>query len=489
MMKPMAPIPWTTTDLMEALAPAHLPDGYRELSVTGISTDSRTIEKEALFLALRGEHFDGHDFVTALLGSGVRAFVVDRRYWDGLRHQDRALFSRHDALVIVVEACLPALGCLARFQRIRSGAKVIAVTGSNGKTTTREMISVILSGNGNTLSTTGNLNNEIGLPLTLLRLSRAHQWAVVELGMNHEGEMERLGRIALPDVAVITNTDRAHLEGLGSVETVAKAKAELLTTMTPGSTAILNRDDPRHPILAETAQSRNLEIRWFSLESPETADLHARAVATTTDHLQFELVSTHRFPEANTRIRLASPARFMVSNALAASGAALAAGAGMEQIRKGLQTFRPVSGRMEITHPGREITLINDSYNANPGSMAAALALVKSRPDTAPALAILGDMLELGDAAAKCHRDIGALVCDAGVDRLYAVGPMAGHVVNGAVQAGMPPDHALAVSRQAILSSLEAHLQTGTWILVKGSRGMRMEQIVTAIETLLGQEA
>ncbi|MBF0301606.1 MAG: UDP-N-acetylmuramoyl-L-alanyl-D-glutamate--2,6-diaminopimelate ligase, partial [Desulfamplus sp.] len=271
-MPKFVPIAWNCADIVEALGisnpiipitqvtqinPVATLNPNQELSsdrFASVSTDSRTIKKDELFVALKGERFDGHNFIFDLMRQGVRGFVVEKGFYDNLTPEQKSECNRNDIYFFEVYDCLEALGMLARFQRIRSGVKVVAITGSNGKTTTRRMTASIFEQNFKTLSTQGNLNNEIGVPLTLLKLSKDHEWAVIEMGMNHPGEISRLSKITCPDIAIITNTTDAHLEGLGSVEDVARAKSEITEGMNPNSTIIINRDDPRWEIIADKAE-------------------------------------------------------------------------------------------------------------------------------------------------------------------------------------------------------------------------------------------
>ncbi|MGD9732873.1 MAG: UDP-N-acetylmuramoyl-L-alanyl-D-glutamate--2,6-diaminopimelate ligase, partial [Desulfamplus sp.] len=277
----LVPIEWSVSDITTALgisapleisSPVNLPlseDSKPDLNLSShkfssVSTDSRTIKNGELFVALRGDRFDGHKFVFNLIEQGVKGFVVGQGFYDDLSPDKRDEINKNNIYLFEVADTLKALGMLARFQRVRSGVKVVAITGSNGKTTTRKMTASIFEQHFKTLSTQGNLNNEIGVPLTLLKLSKDHDWAVVEMGMNHPGEISRLSRIACPDIAIITNTTDAHLEGLGSVEAVAMAKSEITDGMNQGSTIIINRDDPRWKIISDKAdKSPNVSAKIF----------------------------------------------------------------------------------------------------------------------------------------------------------------------------------------------------------------------------------
>jgi UDP-N-acetylmuramoyl-tripeptide--D-alanyl-D-alanine ligase len=441
----------------------------------GVSTDSRTIRPGQLFVALAGESFDGHDYIPDMIGRGIRGFVVRRGTARALEAFSRSGSAGDRPVFFEVDETLAALGSLARYHRLRSGVHLVAITGSNGKTSTREMTAAIFAARYRTLSTRGNLNNEIGLPLTLLGLSNDHQWAVVEMGMSHPGEIARLGAIALPDIGVITNTAECHLEGLGSVTNVALAKAELLATLVPGAVAVLNQDDPRRRILIDEA-SKNTGIArvvWFG--TGPGAPVTARDIRPEDGRIRFTLVAEG---SPLVEVRLNVPAPFMVANALAASSAALAAGIDPAGIKAGLEAFAPVTGRMATTTLPEGIHLINDTYNANPGSMAGALETLALLSRGAPGVAVLGDMLELGPESERLHREMGRKVVDTGVSRLYVYGVMGRFILEGALDAGFAPSRGMAGTKDEILRRLLLETFPGTWVLVKGSRGMRMEEII-----------
>ncbi|ACN14379.1 MurF [Desulforapulum autotrophicum HRM2] len=466
------PIPWRVADIAKALGqgPTHT---VTEIVFSGVSTDSRTIGVQDLFVALEGERFDGHTFIADLVKRGVRGFVVKKG--------QKIPKDVPGCLFFSVDNTLTALGDLARFQRLRAGVRVVAITGSNGKTSTRKMTGEIFGRKFNTLTTRGNLNNEIGLPLTLLGLSLDHEWAVVEMGMNHGGEIHRLGSIALPDIGVITNTSHCHLEGLGTVEGVARAKAELLPHVRVHGSAVLNLDDPRFPIFSAAVRANTAieNIVCFSMDRLNMDCVGASAIADREEGMGFTLVS----PSEGTReVFLHTPARFMVSNALAAAGAALAAGISMDVIKQGLEAFEPEPGRMHLEPGFNHTTIIDDTYNANPGSVGAALETLERVTQNGVGIAVLGDMLELGPGTEQFHREMGALAAASGISRLYAHGPMADHVIHGAVKAGFPGSAAMTGTRDEIAADLLAHTPENAWILVKGSRGMRLEKIVSQLK-------
>jgi UDP-N-acetylmuramoyl-tripeptide--D-alanyl-D-alanine ligase len=300
---------------------------------------------------------------------------------------------------------------------------------------------------------------------------------VLELGMNHAGEITRLGRICEPDVGVITNVGPAHLEGLGTIENVARAKGELLHTIRPGGSAILNADDPR---VAALADSVDRPVVYFG--STDRAQVRSEDIHLTEAGLAFTLVT----PSGRIPVTLATPLRVMVSNALAAAAAGEVMGVPLDLIQAGLEAFRAQAGRMDIRVLGGDIRLVDDTYNANPGSMAAAIETLATMHGHRRAIAVLGDMLELGAQSAVLHRQIGRVVGDAHIDQLYVAGNFASAVADGAMDRQMEAERIFCGTKQAIIEQLNQQLQEGDMILVKGSRGMAMEQVVEAIVSWAG---
>ena len=459
---------WTIRQILEATG-GTLVAGREGQAFTGVGIDSRTIARDHLFVAIKGETHDGHRFVAGVLDQGAQGFMVAGSQLDALP-LDR--IKAAGAACVAVSDTTEALGNLARFNRHRHDLVVLAVTGSNGKTSTRRLMEQVVSGQFATLSTQGNLNNHIGLPLTLLRLTPEHQAAVLELGMNHAGEIAHLGHICQPDVGVITNVAPAHLEGLGTIDNVAAAKGELLATIRPGGTAILNADDSRVAALADAFDG---PVVFFG--QGERARVRAHGVRPTETGLAFTLVA----PSGETEVRLATPATVMVANALAAAAAGAVLGIPLDRIKAGLEAFVPEAGRMGIRRLGRGIGLVDDTYNANPGSMTAAIETLANLPARGRKIAVLGDMLELGPQSAALHREIGQAVGRGGIDRLYAAGSFAEAVADGAVSRQMAAERVFAGTKEAVVERLRDDLQEGDLILVKGSRGMAMETVVDAI--------
>lgn len=432
--------------------------------VTGVSTDSRKIASGELFVPLRGERFDGHDFIGAVVVKGVLVYLAEKAW--AVCHEVPA-----GAACIAVSDTLRGLADLAAFHRSRFTLPMVAVTGSNGKTTTKEMIAAILATTGPGLKTGGNLNNLIGLPLTLFNLTDRDRWAVLEMGMSEPGEIDRLAEIAQPDVGVITNAFPAHLESMGSVEAVARAKGELFMRLSAGGWAVYNADDR---LIAACPSSHGVLRLGFGLHG---GDVTATGIRNEGRHgLSFIL----RLPDGEVPVRMRAYGTHNVANALAAAAAATALGLGPDAVRKGLEAFTPYEKRFNLEEVGG-IVLIDDSYNANPASMEAALSTVAWIGEESRVIAVLGDMLELGPESEKAHRAIGSLAASC-VERLYLVGNMAGAMAAGAIAGGLP-DAAVIVagSHDEILADLMRTLDRGDFVLVKGSRGMRMEVVAEGL--------
>ena len=464
----MTPYTWTTADILQATG-GRLLSGTPETAFAGIGIDSRSIAAGQLFVAIAGETHDGHRFVGDVLNQGGAGVVVGAAFLDQLPMDQ---MTAHGRVCVSVDDTTHALGDMARFNRRRGALSVLAVTGSNGKTSTRMLMEKVVGQQLTVLATTGNLNNHIGLPLTLFRLAPEHQAAVLELGMNHPGEILYLGGICEPDVGVITNVGPAHLEGLGSLANVARAKAELLATIRPGGTAILNADDSLVAAMADDCAHR---VVLFG--TAEKAQVRAENIVLTDAGTAFTLIT----PSGSLPVTLATPARVMISNALAAAAVGEVLGIALDRVKVGLEAFIPQTGRMGIRMLGRDIRLVDDTYNANPASMAAAIETLARMGSQRRTIAVLGDMLELGDQATALHRQIGRTVGDHRIDRLYVTGAFAADVADGAREAGMALDRIVSDSKPAITGQLTADLETGDIVLVKGSRGMAMETVVEAI--------
>ena len=423
---------------------------------TGVSTDTRSLRAGDLFVALRGERFEGHDFLAQAKAAGACAAMVERAYR-----------GEYPVPVIVVADTKLALGALARGWRSRFAPVLIAVTGSNGKTTVKEMLASILSvhargeaaGDAAVLATAGNLNNDIGLPLTLLRLDEHHRWCAIELGMNHKGEIAYLADIAQPTVALVNNAQREHLEFMRSVEEVAAENASVYAALPANGVAVINADDGQAAFFRKAAGQRR--VVEFGLDA-------AAAVTgrTTPGHLSSELHV--RVAGVEAAATLAIPGLHNVRNALAAAACAHAAGIGLSSIVKGLAAFRPYVGRLQVKTAG-EATVIDDSYNANPDSVRAAIDVLAGCPG--PTVLVLGDMGEVGSQGPQFHEEIGAYARSRGISSLLGLG----EATREAVAAfGAGAQHFDSV--EALVPAIR-----GRTVLVKGSRFMRMERVVAAL--------
>ncbi|HEY3282732.1 MAG TPA: UDP-N-acetylmuramoyl-tripeptide--D-alanyl-D-alanine ligase [Armatimonadota bacterium] len=429
-----------------------------ELLATGVGTDTRSLRAGDLFVALTGERFDGHDYVLPAFAAGALAAVVRRDWYSG----DQSL------PLLRVEDPVRALGHLARFWRRQWPGHMVAVTGSSGKTTTKEMIATALGGDGSVQKTARNYNNEIGVPLTLLGLEPRHQQAVVEMGMRGPGEIAWLAEVAEPTVGVVTNIGRAHLGRLGSIEGIADAKSELLERLPARGTAILPAEDRCLGRLRDRCSCRVL-----TFGRSDTADV--RAVETKLG--EEGSITQVSLGGLSLGLRLQVPGAHNVLNALAALAVAQVVGVCPEEACRRLESFVPPELRSETAALSCGALLISDVYNANPDSMAVALESLVLRPGRK--IAVLGDMLELGPTEMEEHRTIGRKVADLGIGVLVGVGPRATGIAEGALDAGMPKERVYSVMEcEAAAPLLRGVIRPGDVVLVKGSRGMKMERLV-----------
>jgi UDP-N-acetylmuramoyl-tripeptide--D-alanyl-D-alanine ligase len=436
--------------------------GDGRIAVSHISTDSRTVQPDSVFIALAGEHFDGGRFCVQAAEAGARLLLVNRTVWTAGR-LDRLPAQTQ---VVAVDDTLRALGDLAAWHRRRLGAKLIAITGSNGKTSTKEMVAWVLGGEPSVLYNHGNYNNLIGMPRSLLRLRPQHRYAVMEMGMNRPGEILRLADIADPQVAVVTNVHPVHLEGLGSIQAVADAKGELLERLDPAGTVVLNADDPYVLQMAHRTQARKMLYGY----SP-AADVRIGQVKMTSAGLVFVLgvEATH------VELRLPHLGVHQASNAAAAFCVGLLLGLSVDEISNRLATAPSPPMRMEVVDLG-PFRLLVDCYNANPRSVQAALETL-AKMETQTRLAILGDMLELGESSKQLHRQVGLGVAEAKLDALCTYGEHAKAIAEGAREAGLTNVHH-AESMEQVLAWSRRWLCDDAWLLLKGSRGMRLERVV-----------
>ncbi len=423
----------------------------RDVAFTGVSTDSRAIREGDLFVALRGERFDGHGFLKAAATAKAAAAMVDSAYR-----------GEYPLPALVVSDTRRSLGDLARYWRARFAPVLIGIAGSNGKTTVKEMLAAILrkhAGQAAVLATRGNLNNDIGLPLTLLALRHSHRWCAIELGMNHKGEIAYLAGIARPGVALVNNAQREHLEFMRSVEEVADENASVYDALPAHGVAVINADDP-HAALFRTRAGARRTVE-FGLE---------RAMVTGRYRLERLASEIHlHTPGGEAHATLAIPGLHNVSNALAAAACGFAAGIPVATIAEGLSAFRPYTGRLQVKQAAGGATVIDDSYNANPDSVRAAIDVLASCP--APTALVLGDMGEVGEHGVEFHREVGAYARAKGVSQLLTLGDATRHAVDAFGEGARRFDS---------VEQLVAELRSQT-VLVKGSRFMRMERVVAAL--------
>ncbi len=453
-------MPVTGRAILEATG-GKLLQGDPGVAVSGFSIDTRTLQPGQFFVPLPGEHSDGHRHVSEAFARGACGCFYGLRPLPSFPER---------VLVIGVADPLQALQQTAASHRSRFRLPVVAVTGSCGKTTTKDLISAVLAAEMTVLKTTGNLNNEIGLPLTLLELTGAHRAAICEMGMSAPGEIALLARIARPTMGVITVIGEAHLGGLGSIDAIARAKEELLRQLGPGGTAVLNKDDPW---VREMGKRFPGQVWYYGLES---GDFRTIKLSDQGEGSSFRV----RFPDGQEYpFRLNLPGKYMVCNALAAIAVGYLCGVSPDRIASALWACRITGGRLQLFRAAKGFTVIDDSYNANPGSVKAALEVLVQLAGRR-GVAVLGEMLELGPATTKLHREVGWHAARCGVAALVTVGETARETAAGAAEEGLTtypcPDHAAAVKQVLALNP-----GPGWYILVKGSRGAKMELVVTAL--------
>jgi len=426
---------------------------------SGVSTDSKKIKGGELFIALRGNRFDGHDFVSEALVKGAKGAVVE----------EANSFTRNGKVIIQVPSTLRALGDLAQtWKNEFPDLRLAAITGSNGKTTTKEMTSSILALRFSVLKNSGNFNNLIGLPLTLLEIEEDHNAAVVELGMNEFGEMRRLAEIANPDIGTITNIGRAHLEKLGSVEGVAKAKGELVEKFSERNTFVVNSDDPRIRDMAKGLPCKKIPYGLNSsgllISAKDISPVDFSAI-------RFKLI----LGEKEIPIRLRGIGIHNVMNALCAAGMALSFGCDSDEIQAGLERFVPLNMRLEVLGTPYGFKIINDSYNSNPDSMRRAIEELVRLKRSGRAIAVLGDMLELGMSSEREHESLGAFLSQMKVDCVISLGKFGNCVLAGIKGNGMTMQ---AESHEEAARAIIKFARKEDLVLIKGSRGMKMENVV-----------
>jgi UDP-N-acetylmuramoyl-tripeptide--D-alanyl-D-alanine ligase len=424
---------------------------------TSVSTDSRTLQPGALFVALGGENFDGHDFAPAAVAAGAAGALVSRTLAINIPQ-------------IVVPDALAALSAFVREWRRQFAIPVIGVTGSNGKTSTKELIGAILSALGPTLITRGNLNNHIGVPLTLLGLRAEHRYAVIEMGASHQGEIAALCAIAEPTIGIVTNAGAAHLEGFGGLQGVATGKGELFRSLPAHGVAVINADDAFAEFWRERSAAEH--VVTFGFEQPAQFMAHKVDAESGVDGFRtsFDLVT----PDGTRPATLALGGLHNLRNALGAAAVAHAAGATLDDIVRGLASVQAVKGRLELKPAINDAYLVDDSYNANPSSLKAGLDAFRSFGGTR--WLVLGEMRELGPGADALHAEVGRYAREAGIQRLFAVGEHSRHAVDAFGQ-----DAQWFADLDELIESVRGALSEGVAVLIKGSRANRLERVTAAL--------
>ncbi len=427
----------------------------KDLEFCGCSTDSRSIGYEQLFIALSGDNFDGHEFVSHAIERGAAAIMTERKLAVKIPQ-------------LLVPDTRKAMGELAALWRSRFNIPLVAVTGSNGKTTVKEMLAAIFATQGKVLATHGNLNNDIGVPLTLFNLSSNHQYAVIEMGANHTAEIAWLSQIASPYIGVITQCAPAHLEGFGSIQNVAMAKGEIFLGLQREGIAVINADDDFAGLWEEMADGR--QVLHFGLQSNAEVRAEILAPKPDDDSNRFRLICG----EQSIEVRLALLGRHNVMNALAASACAIGLQIPLEHIRDGLEAMKPVCGRLQKRPGTHNSLLLDDSYNANPVSLKSALDVLVEFPGRH--WLVLGDMGELGEQAEEYHRLAGKMAREKNIDRLYTLGELS----QGAHRAFGENAHHYAEA-DSLIASLNEELAEDVTVLIKGSRAMHLEHVVSSL--------
>lgn len=434
--------------------------------ITGVSTDTRSIKPGDLFVALKGERADGHVYVRQAIEAGAAGVLIA---------DASCLPPETNVVAIQVEDPLWALGDLAKYYRSLFKVRAVGITGSVGKTTTKEMLTTILQRKYRVLKNIANYNNEIGVPLTLFQLDRSHEVVVLEMAMRGLGEIQRLASIAKPEIGVITNIGISHIERLGSQGAIADAKAELLEQLPPEGIAILNAEDGYFEVMKELFKGKVI-----SFGSSKTADvIGARIKCLDKGQYRFVLLVNG---EGAVEVTLPVLGHHNVYNALAAAAAANQLGVDLLTIREGLESVISPEMRMEFTESKEGYAVLNDAYNASPASVISALRTLHALKGYDRKVAVLGDMLELGDYSRKAHEDVGRALVENGVKKLIVVGKLAGSIADGARSAGMPSDSIKSYhASDEAAKKIKSHLRAGDAVLVKGSRAVKMEAIVRAL--------
>lgn len=439
------------------------PERLMERRVSHVTQDSREVRQGSLFVPIKGEKRDGHDFINQCFAQGAAACFSEKE-----------IVLQGEEIILLVENTKKALLDLAGYHRSRFPIPVVGITGSVGKTTTKDMAASVLSQKYHTLWTQGNYNNDIGVPLTLLRLEDSHQAAVIEMGMNHFGEIDLLAGIVRPDIGMISNVGVAHIENLGSREGILQAKCELFGRMKESGTAILNADnDMLRTMEGKLAQ----KIVWFGLEDMDgrKPDIYAGEIRQ--DGLENTACIIHT-PQGSISVTIPMPGRHMVLNALSAAAVGLELGLTLKEIKAGIEGFTPTKNRMNVIY-GENVTILNDVYNANPVSMKASLDILSAA--SGRKVAVLGFMGELGEFAPMMHREVGAYAAKSGVNLLFCIGQYTDEMAAGAKDAGCEAVFHFRTQAEFWEHGLSL-LQKGDTVLVKASRSMELEKTVEKIQ-------
>lgn len=456
--------PISISEIMEAVGGTMLGDGDPSVTISKVETDSRAITEGSLFIPLVGERFDGHAFLNQALEAGAAACFTQRERESYLPGK----------CYIKVDSTHRALRDLAKHYKKKFHIPFIAVTGSVGKTTTKDMIAAVLGEKYNVLKTEGNLNNNFGVPRTLLRLEPEHEICVVEMGMNHPGEIDYLADIVEPEAAVITNIGDSHIEHLGSRENILKAKCEVFAHLKEGGFVVLNGDDE---LLSTLRGKLPFETVWVG----GNEGLEYRALTVSSDGERYVHCDVTT-PAGAFAVDIPALGFHMIYPMLSAAAIGAHFGLTNEEIARGVLRFAPTKMRMNIISRGENITILNDAYNANPQSMRAAVEVL-SKSKSAHKMAVLGDMFELGSLAPMLHAGVGDYLGKAGIDCLVAVGENAEHMAKAAEEAGVPEVYWRPTKKEA-LTVLEQVVGPDTTILVKASRGMEFEELTAFLQTI-----
>lgn len=446
-------------DIISAVDGICIHEGLVNEPIEVITTDSRSEVVNGLFVPLRGDRFDGHHFIEGVYKKGAIATltmedqVSDPHLW-----------------TIKVKDTREALLDLGRYYRNLFTLPVVGVTGSVGKTSTKEMIAAVLSGKWHVHKTEGNFNNEIGLPLTLFKMNTSHEAAVIEMGMNHFDEIHRLSLTAMPEVAVITNIGTSHIENLGSREGILKAKLEILDGLNPEGLLVVNGDNDL------LGQMDEVSFKKVTYGLDRKNDYYAEMITNEGEYTTAKITT----PQYTFHIRIKALGEHMVYNTLAAIAVAQHLGLNEDEIQKGLKSYTPAKMRMHIETYDNQITVIDDTYNASPDSMEAALKVLKAYEKKRRKMAVLGDMFEMGEFAPELHKKVGTFAAEVGIDRIYAVGDLAKYIYEGAKEQGITPVWYYP-TKEAFVEAMETELQAGDTVLFKASRGMHFEEMLEAV--------